>query len=239
MIVPCYGITKFPENNNYAMVLNYHEEGNLREYLRNNHSKLTLKDRITILKYLCSSLYDIHKKDLIHCDLHSGNMLMQAGVCRITDLGLCGPVDDESSDKIYGIIPYIAPEVLQGGKNTKESDVYSIGMLMWEIFAGHPPFNDIAHDHCLIFQICEGLRPQILPEIPDDYAQMMQKCWDMGPSKRPTIRELWRFSNKKLKEIYEGRIDSNNNINVSSSSGSSSSHSPQVHKKHPHKQNIK
>src|SRR5437764_11227580 len=106
-------------------------------------------------------------------------------------------------------------------------------MLMWEIFAGHPPFNDIAHDHCLIFQICEGLRPQILPEIPDDYAQMMQKCWDMGPSKRPTIRELWRFSNKKLKEIYEGRIDSNNNINVSSSSGSSSSHSPQIHKKHP------
>ena len=63
------------------MVLNIHEEGNLRNYLRNNHSKLTLKNRITILRDLCNSLYFIHKKDLIHCDLHSGNMLIEAGNC--------------------------------------------------------------------------------------------------------------------------------------------------------------
>src|SRR6266511_205574 len=136
LIVPCFGITKFPDNNddgNYAMVLSL-REGNLRDYLQNNHSKLTLKDRITILRDLSNSLYYIHEKDFIHCDLHSGNMLIQAGGCRITDLGLCGPVDDESSSKIYGIMPYIAPEILQGRKNTKQSDVYSIGMLMWEIF---------------------------------------------------------------------------------------------------------
>src|SRR5437660_9830964 len=101
MVVPCHCITKFPENNNYAMILNFHPKGNLREYLRNNHSKLTLKDRITILKYLCESLYHIHEKDLIHCDLHSGNILIDSGGggCYITDLGLCGPVDDESSGK--------------------------------------------------------------------------------------------------------------------------------------------
>src|SRR6266511_1711859 len=118
------------------MVLNYHAEGNLRDYLRNNHSKLTLKNRITLLRCLCESLYYIHEKDFIHCDLHSGNMLIYGGGGYVTDLGLCGPVDDESSDKIYGIIPYIAPEVLQRKKHTKESDVYSVGMLMWEIFAG-------------------------------------------------------------------------------------------------------
>src|SRR5689334_8138913 len=100
MITPCFGITKFP-NNNYAMVLNRNEE-NLRNYLQKNHSKLTLRDKIAILRYLCESLYFIHEKDLIHCDLHSGNLLIQRGVCRITDLGLCGPVDDESSGKIYG-----------------------------------------------------------------------------------------------------------------------------------------
>src|SRR5438874_2735924 len=185
------------------MVLNHKLEGNLRDYLQENHSKLTLKDRIVILSYLCNSLYDIHEKDLIHCDLHSGNILIESGGCYITDLGLCGPVDEESSGKIYGIVSYIAPEVLQGKKNTKESDVYSIGMLMWEIFAGHPPFDDRAHDFHLIFQICEGLRPQILPEISDDYTQMMKKCWDADPSKRPIIWELWKFFENKLKEIYE------------------------------------
>ena len=235
MIVECYGITKFPDNGNYAIVLSHHEEGNLRDYLQNNHSKLTLKDRITIFRGLCSSLYRIHEKDLIHCDLHSGNMLIQASSCRITDLGLCGPVDDESSDKIYGIIPYIAPEVLQGGKNTKESDVYSVGMLMWEIFAGHPPFDDKAHGPGLCLKICEGLRPSLLSNIPADYVQMMKKCWDMDPSKRPTIKELWVFAQDKLKKIYENEnlgIDSNEN-NDNSVNNDNSSNSQQIHKSHP------
>src|SRR6185369_1258708 len=183
LITPCYGITKFP-NNNYAMVLCY-GEGNLRNYLQKNHSKLTSRDRIAILRGLCNSLYWIHEKDLIHCDLHSGNILIQGGSCFITDLGLCGPVDDESSGKIYGIIPYIAPEVLQGGKNTKQSDVYSIGMLMWEIFAGHPPFDDKDHGPGLILKICEGSRPPLLSNMPADYVQMMEKCWDVDSSKRP------------------------------------------------------
>ena len=79
----------------------------------------------------------------------------------------------------------------------------SVGMLMWEIFSGHPPFDDRPHDHNLIFDICEGLRPPILPEMPQDYVEMMQKCWDVDPSKRPTIGELWDFSFSKLEEIYK------------------------------------
>src|SRR6185369_15372671 len=90
MINPCFGITKFPDNGNYAIVLDYASEGNLRGYLQKSHLSLTLKD--------------IHKKDLIHCDLHSGNILMEGGCCYITDLGLCGPVDEKSSNKVYGIV---------------------------------------------------------------------------------------------------------------------------------------
>ena len=70
---------------------------NLRDYLRKNYSMLTLKNRIAIFQWLCLSLYRIHEKDLIHCDLHSGNILVQGGNCYITDLGLCGPVDDDES----------------------------------------------------------------------------------------------------------------------------------------------
>src|SRR4051812_4795497 len=108
MIVECYGITKFPDNGNYAMVLNHMLDGNLRDHLQENHSKLTLKDRITILNYLCNSLYRIHERDLIHCDLHSGNILMEGNSCSVTDLGLCGPVDEELTNKTYGIVSYIA-----------------------------------------------------------------------------------------------------------------------------------
>ncbi len=232
MIVECFGITKFPDNGNYAMVLNY-KDGNLRNHLQKNHSKLTLKDRFITLRYLCNSLYLIHEKDFIHCDLHSGNILIEGNSCYITDLGLCGPVDEESSNKIYGIVSYIAPEVLQGKKHTKESDIYSIGMIMWELFAGHPPFDDMAHDVDLMLKICKGLRPSILPNMLDDYAQIMQKCWDADPSKRPTIREIQGFADKKLKEIYEGKIDSNNNSNINSNDSNNSDSPQQAHKNHP------
>ena len=183
--------------------------------------------------------------------------MIQGGGCFITDFGLCGPVDEKSSSKIYGIVSYIAPELLRGtinAKNTKETDVYSVGMLMWEIFAGHPLFDDRAHNHCLIFDICEkGLQPPILPNMPEDYAQMMQKCWDVDPSKRPTIGELWDFAYEKSKEINnnsgggkkstslikrlfklsktkKNELDFNSNIN--SSGGGSSSNSLQIHKTH-------
>ena len=66
------------------MVLNYLSEGNLRNYLQKKHSKLTLNDRIMIFRDLCQSLYYIHEKDLIHCDLHSGNMLMEGNTCYFT-----------------------------------------------------------------------------------------------------------------------------------------------------------
>src|SRR5215213_4355491 len=123
LIVQCYGITKFPDNGNYAIVLNHYLEGNLRGYLQKNHLNLTLKDRIIIFYYLCEALNSIHWKDLIHCDLHSGNILIDGGNCYITDLGLCGPVDEKSSNKVYGIVSYVASELLRGkinAKNTKE-----------------------------------------------------------------------------------------------------------------------
>ena len=214
------------------MVLN-RIEGNLRDYLQNNHSKLTLKDRIAIFRDLCGSLYRIHEKDLIHCDLHSGNILIAGGACYITDLGLCGPVDEESSGKIYGIIPYIAPEVLQGKKNTKQSDIYSVGMLMWEIFAGRPPFDDRPHGPGLCLKICEGLRPQSLSNMPTDYVQMMEKCWNADLSKRPTIEELYGFARNKLQEIYENENLEINKNNDSSDNNNGSSNSQQTYKSHP------
>ena len=79
MITPCLGITKFPDNGNYAIILPYASEGNLRGYLQRSH--LTLKDRITIFDDLCDALNQIHRKDLIHCDLHSGNILISGGNC--------------------------------------------------------------------------------------------------------------------------------------------------------------
>jgi len=74
---------------------------------------------------------------------------------------------------------------------------------MWEIFSGYPPFNDRAHDCHLILEICKGLRPPILSNMPEEYVEMMKKCWDIDPSKRPTIRELGNFAYDYSNNLYK------------------------------------
>ena len=101
------------------MVLNYLPEGSLRGYLKKNHLNLTLKDRITIFDYLCSALYDIHEKDLIHCDLHSGNILMQGGNCFITDLDYVDQLMKNHQIKSMELYHMLHPKYLEAKRTPK------------------------------------------------------------------------------------------------------------------------
>src|SRR5438874_292298 len=77
----------------------------------------------------------------------------------------------------------------------------------------HHLMIDRAHDGNLILNVVlNGMRPPLLSNIPEDCAQMMQKCWDVDPSKRPTIVELRAFASNKSEEIYK-RENLKNDIN--------------------------
>ena len=85
--------------------------------------------------------------------MHSGNVVIDYDIhnkfhsCHITDLGLSRPVNaEESKNTIYGIMPYIAPEVLRGQPYTQKADVYSLGMIMYELFTGWSPFYNENHN---------------------------------------------------------------------------------------------
>ena len=85
---------------------------------------------------------------------------------------MCQQVVDkkDNSNKIFGVIPYLAPEVLSRKPYTKESDIYSFGMIMWEHTTGKKPFHDRPHDHPLITDILNGERPQITDDTPKLYS---------------------------------------------------------------------
>ncbi|RGB37317.1 kinase-like domain-containing protein [Rhizophagus diaphanus] len=99
----------------------------------------------------------------------------------------------------------MAPEVLRGKSYTPACDIYSLSMIMWELTSGVPPFNNRAHDIQLSLSICKGERPEIIENTPQCYVDLMKKCWDEDPLKRPSSKELldiireWIFLPKKLK----------------------------------------
>ncbi|RIA88949.1 kinase-like domain-containing protein, partial [Glomus cerebriforme] len=145
-IIQLYGITKDPESSNFMMVMDYAKNGNLRQKLNRNFNTLSWKDKLYILSDIARGLMDIHKEGLTHQDFHSGNILSMDKYVfinnQITDLGLCKPANEEcdKNKKVYGVLPYVAPEVLSGKQYTKESDVYSLGIIIYEVINGLPPY---------------------------------------------------------------------------------------------------
>ena len=185
---------------------------NLRNYLQQNHSKLTWKERLQIISHITYALHHIHYSKAIHRDLHSGNILfsqLNQGF-EVSDLGFCGPAD-KPLNSIYGNLPYIAPEVIAGKGTTFASDVYSISMLMWEVSSGQPPFINYENDYNLAMKIINGMRPKIVPETPLEYKELMEQCWDADPTKRPDIKTLRNKIRGINRSYYQSTLNESNN----------------------------
>ncbi|CAB4421458.1 unnamed protein product [Rhizophagus irregularis] len=206
-VAKCFGITKDPESNNFMMVIEYAKDGSLRQYLNNTFNSIKWKDKLNDLKNIADGLSSIHEKGLIHHDFHCGNMLKDGDYTTITDLGLCQPANVKSSQneyekKVYGVLPYVAPEVLRGGEYTQESDIYAFGIIAYEVCTGLPPYHDIAHDKILAISICQGLRPKSNYKIPQLILDIIKQCWDADPLKRPKAQELFKLVDNLYDELY-------------------------------------
>ncbi|GET58756.1 kinase-like domain-containing protein [Rhizophagus irregularis DAOM 181602=DAOM 197198] len=149
------------------------------------------KDPNSLNYIIVMRLKVIHESNLTHGDFHDGNILMSDNQNElfIIDLGLCKPISDTANkiNEIYGVLPYMAPEILRKKPYAPTSDIYSFSMIMWEFTSGIPPFNYEAHDFKLILSICGGKRPEIIENTPKCYVDLMKKCWDSDPANRPTI----------------------------------------------------
>ncbi|PKK65049.1 kinase-like protein, partial [Rhizophagus irregularis] len=96
----------------------------------------------------------------------------------------------ENVYKVYGNLPYIAPEVLRGKRYTQNADIYAFGIIINEVFTGERPFHDVIDDN-LMLDICKnGLRPKIGKNTPKSLVHLLNKCWDATPSNRPTVDEI-------------------------------------------------
>lgn len=103
----------------------------------------------------------------------------------------------EKDKEVHGVMPYVAPELLNKKKDevapyTPASDIYSLGMITYEIFANQSPYLDRNYDESLALSIvCDELRPNLEEvKIPQLLKDLIKKCWDNDPAKRPTTNEI-------------------------------------------------
>ncbi|CAB5376688.1 unnamed protein product [Rhizophagus irregularis] len=171
------GITQNPITQNFMIITNYYKSGSLNHYISNEFFNISWEIKLKKLLDMASAITG--------------------------DFGISKSAIESSDDEVYGIIPYVAPEVFQGQKYTKASDIYGYGMIMWELMTGRRPFWDKSHDTDLIIEICDGLRPPIVTNVPEGYIELMQKCWHSDPHKRPTANDIrGKVLNIKYNERY-------------------------------------
>ncbi|GBC04735.1 hypothetical protein RclHR1_05830013 [Rhizophagus clarus] len=206
-VVKLYGITQDPGTKNYIMVLDYARDGNLRNYLDTSYDKLSWTNKLNYLHSIAHGLKNIHEEGLIHRDLHIGNILRLKNVTCITDMGLCKPADHETSEitknKTYGVLPYIAPEILRGQDYTKAADIYSFGIIMYEVISGLPPYHDVSHDYNLAIKICEGLRPRFNIKVPQLIVHLIKRCLDADPLNRPEAGDIKKTLSQLFRESHD------------------------------------
>ncbi|GBC19526.2 kinase-like domain-containing protein [Rhizophagus irregularis DAOM 181602=DAOM 197198] len=186
-----FGFTQDPNNLNYIIVMSYAKKGSLRKCLP-DIVKFKWQDKLRLLKKIILGLKVIHESNLTHGDFHDDS--------------------DKKINEIYGVLPYMAPEILRKKPYSSASDIYSLSMIMWEFTSGIPPFNYEAHDHHFILSVYEGKRPKITKNTPKCYTNLMKKCWDLNPSNRPTIIMLENIISEWIRCInkyYEVNRDEN------------------------------
>ncbi|RIA89597.1 kinase-like domain-containing protein [Glomus cerebriforme] len=195
-LIRCYGITQDPATKDYALVIRCIER-DMRSYLYSSlpYPEYDWKTKLEILADVASVLHRIHDAGFVHKNLHTGNLRRLMNSTILTEINLNNHGDDSPtlsySDGVYGVLPYIAPEVLRGGPINKAADVYSLGVVMWEVAIQRPPFDLNAHDKLLAQRICCGLRPHINNSMPKSLAKLIKRCWDANPLNRPEAEEVY------------------------------------------------
>ncbi|KAF0543789.1 kinase-like protein [Gigaspora margarita] len=187
-----YGITRDPSTNNYMMVVQYACDGDLRKYYEQNSTSLTWQKRLNILHGITAALTRIHKNDLAHQNLHSGSVLIHSSMMvLLSDLGFY-KLQNNINEGLYCNLPFTAPETLQNILVTKESNIYSFGLIMWELAYCKKPFSDRSHDLSFAIDICNGVHPELNCDIPECYVDLMKQCLSLDPFMRPTAEQLYK-----------------------------------------------
>lgn len=139
----------------------------------------------------CVYLHQLEPK-IIHRDLKAENLLLDEGFrCKLSDFGLSRVYEKNNNHMtICGTPCWVAPEIFRGDPYTERVDVYSFGIVLWELFSFTKPYKDQDAME-LPFQVAKkGLRPPMLLHCPPSLNELMTKCWEDRQELRPTMQEL-------------------------------------------------
>lgn len=194
------------------IVMEYIDGITLKEYLEQQNNKIEWKMAVYFTAQILKAMQHAHENGIIHRDVKPQNiMLLQDGTIKVTDFGIARFSNTETktmTDKAIGSVHYIAPEQARGDRTDGKSDVYSIGVMLYEMLTGKLPFEADSAVSVAIKQLQEDPKPprEINPDIPKGLEEITLKAMRKEPTQRYTtaesmLKDLQRV-NKKPDTVF-------------------------------------
>lgn len=186
-------------------------EGNslMEEDDTDDHLPLDLYDLLNFALQVAHGMSFLASKNCIHRDVAARNVLISQGrVAKICDFGLARDIENDSNYVVKGNarlpVKWMAPESIFDCIYTVQSDVWSYGILLWEIFSlGRSPYPGVIVNRKFYKMIKEGYKMDCPEYAPLDVCRLMKACWDLEPTKRPTFSQITNLINKQMNLIKD------------------------------------
>lgn len=179
------------------IVMEYVDGMTLREYLNERGGKLSSRETVHFISQILKALEHAHANGVVHRDIKPQNiMLLDNGQLRMMDFGIAriSRADNQMlAGKAMGSVHYISPEQAKGDETDRTSDIYSVGVMMYEMLSGHLPFDADDVVEVAIKQISDEPRSlhELAPEVPYALVEITEKAMAKLPQNRyPSARAM-------------------------------------------------
>ncbi|KAJ3679897.1 hypothetical protein LUZ60_016175 [Juncus effusus] len=193
---------------NVWCILTEHEKGgSVRQFLlRRKHESVPLKLAVTQALDIARGMTYVHEMGFIHRDLKSENLLISADKhVKISGFNVARiEVNPEGMTPETGTYRWMAPEMIQHKPYDKKVDVYSFGIVLWELVTGRVPFENMTAVQAAFAVVNKGARPIIPHDCNEMLSELMKRCWDVDPLERPCFDEIVKILEQVETEVVTG-----------------------------------
>uniref|UniRef100_A0A0R0K2G7 non-specific serine/threonine protein kinase n=1 Tax=Glycine max TaxID=3847 RepID=A0A0R0K2G7_SOYBN len=180
---------------NLYLVTEYMSGGSMFDFLHKQKTVLALPSLLKVAIDVSEGMKYLHQNDIIHRDLKAANLLIdENGVVKVSDFGVAR-VHDQSGIMTAetGTYRWMAPEVIEHKPYDQKADVFSFGIVLWEMLTGKLPYEHLSPLQAAVGVIQKGLRPQIPRHTHPKLVELLHWCWHQDSSLRPHFSEIQEF----------------------------------------------
>ena len=177
----------------HCIVTEFMSGGSVYELMRSQQPNgFDLDMAVRIAKDAARGMLFMHRNNIVHRDLKCANLLIDENkVVKIADFGVARVMDKVGvMTAETGTYRWMAPEVIEHKNYGLEVDVYSFGILFWELLTGKVPYSKLSPLQAAVGVVQHRLRPMVNNDWPASVKDLLRSCWEEEPGKRPTFEQI-------------------------------------------------